>query len=664
MQYLKAEKHFYAPKFKTLREMIYRTVRRYPKDAFYLYKRSPKAAAEAVPYHRLAGHLEALGTALMRRGFGGARVALIGQNSYAWSLVHLCNLCGLGLSVPLDRLLPAGELEETLRRARPRIIFYDPSFAEVMADFRERLDFIECFVEMDEAAGIEAPVPAGEGLERKARRLHKLNQAELRNLRRKARRSVEQGAQSEQPNSPEPRRNMRLSELLLEGLQWRLLGLRDYLDLSPQPEDAASLLFTSGTTSFSKAVLLSQRNLTAEIRGLAQVVRYRPSLRSLSLLPLHHTFENSCGLLTVIYFGGTVCANDGLRYIQQNMCEYRINLIIGVPLIFESFYRRVKQQLAKEGKEQTLQKAIRISEWFRGFGIDLRGLLFRKIKKAFGGSFSSGICGAAPADPEMLRFFDQVGIRILQGYGLTETSPVAAGCNSRLFVPGSVGRPIGGVELAVDCAQDGEEGEILIRGDIVMEGYMQEDGSLDRSSIDAEGWFHTGDMGRIENKVLYITGRVKSMIVLPNGKKVFPEEIEYLLNRSPLIKSSMVWGEDLGNDVFVSAKLVLQAPPRDKEGQATSEEGLREMLDQLIYEVNQHMPSFKSIKYYVYSFQDMVSTTTMKIKRNVEQAQIKEQFRRSQTSIKEQNRHNIDLLGPAAAELKEGKGPDAGSGED
>ncbi|MDD2459310.1 MAG: AMP-binding protein, partial [Eubacteriales bacterium] len=385
-------------------------------------------------------------------------------------------------------------------------------------------------------------------------------------------------------------------------------------------------------------------NICADIKAVASVVKLWPGIRMLSVLPLHHTFENTCGLYIGLYYGAEIHESDGLRYIQKNLQDYHIEMIVGVPVLFENFYNKVQATLQKTGKDKLVRRLLPITQGLRKIGIDLRRILYKQILTAFGGSLQIGICGAAPIDPEIIRFFDAIGIHILQGYGLTETSPVAAGCNSKVFVPGTVGHPMGGTEIAVDSETPGEPGEILVRGPIVMLGYYQ-DPAATAEVIDPEGWFHTGDIGRIDPATgcLSITGRLKSMIVLKSGKKVFPEEIEYLLGQDKLIKESLVWGEDDEGDVVVAAKVVLDRDVlKEKLGQDVSEHQIRAHLDQLIREINSRLPSFKGIRQYVFSFQDMVKTTTLKIKRPIEIAGIREWLAHHKLRLKDITGRNID----------------------
>jgi long-chain acyl-CoA synthetase len=424
-------------------------------------------------------------------------------------------------------------------------------------------------------------------------------------------------------------------------------GDRQYQSQAIDADALMSLLFTSGTTSQAKAVMLSHRNVCADIQGIAGMVKLKPGIRMLSVLPLHHTFENTCGLFMALYVGAQVHEMDGLRYIQKNMQEYGIDMIIGVPLLFANFYAKIQSTLVKTGKEQLIRKMIPLTQGLRRIGIDVRRLVYKRILEAFGGRLHLGICGAAPIDPEIIRFFDAIGVRILQGYGLTETSPVVCGCNSKVFVPGTVGRPVSGVDVAIDTEQAGDDGEILVKGPIVMMGYLDEPESTD-SVIDQDGWFHTGDLGRIDPKTrcISITGRVKSMIVLNNGKKVFPEELEYLIGQTGWIKESLVWGDtEQDGDVIVTAKLVID---REKLGEIlglqNDESAIGQALDQIIADINSKLPSFKGIRRYVYSFQDMVKTTTLKVRRQVEISHLQEMMQRKKLQWRDLIGRNIDAL--------------------
>ncbi len=611
MQIVKGNQYFKIREFEDLRQMYKQSLEIYGDADAFIFKDTPKSPVKKKTYKEYNNDVEAFGTVLTEMGFSGKKIAIIGENSYAWCVAHFAVICGVGVSVPLDRLLPEEEILTLLDRGEVSAVVYDASFHETMIKASEMYPRIEKFIAMNIFKFSQIP-------------------QELNN-----------------ETSDPDKKFVEMEKLLSQGYSLLDSDVTTYKDAILDPDAMMSLLFTSGTTSQSKAVMLSHKNVCADIKALAGVEHFEPGTRVLSVLPLHHTFENTCGFLGGFYFGFTICECDGLRYIQQNMEEYKINCIIGVPLLFQSFYSKIKDGVKKQGKEKTLAKGIKLTRIFRKIGIDLRKKLFKDILGKFGGEFRLGICGAAPINPEIIKFFDDIGVRVLQGYGLTETSPVVAGCNAKVFVPGSVGHPLTGVEVAIDNETTGLEGEILVRGDIVMLGYYKNEEATSEA-IDNEGWFHTGDIGRIDPKdnCLYITGRIKSMIVLKNGKKVFPEEIEYLLGQFDFIKESMVWGEsDEGGDVDVWAKVVLDKEALKSQGSDISdEEGMKAKLESLLAEINKKMPSFKSIKYFVFGEEDMEKTTTKKIKRNIELDSIKDIIMKNKLKIKEAAGKNIDAL--------------------
>ncbi|MHB8962272.1 MAG: AMP-dependent synthetase/ligase, partial [Saccharofermentanales bacterium] len=607
MQIVKGKQYLKTREFRDLREMFAQSLGLYGSSDAFVFRDTPQSPVQRRTYREYYEDTKAFGTSLIAAGMKDKRVAVIGENSYAWCIAHFSVICGVGVSVPLDRLLPEDEILSLLERGEVSAIVYDSSFQATMEKAHKLYPGIHLFVCMNTFRFNALPVVFGSA-------------GDISGMA---------GNESF---------FVTLDDMLARGRALLESGDRSYLDAVIDPEAMMSLLFTSGTTSQAKAVMLSHKNICADIKAVGGVVRFDPGTRVLSVLPLHHTFENTCGFVGGFYFGFTIHECDGLRYIQKNMEEFKITCLIGVPLLFESFYTKIKETVRKQGKEATLDKGIRISNALRKIGIDLRKKLFKDILVKFGGEFKIGICGAAPINPEIILFFEAIGVRILQGYGLTETSPVAAGCNSRIFVPGSVGHPMTGVEIAIDNEKDGIEGEILVRSDIVMMGYYKDEAAT-REAIDEQGWFHTGDIGRIDpkNDCLYITGRKKSMIVLKNGKKVFPEEIEFLLGQFDFIKESLVWGEaEESGDVDVWVKVVLNKDVLDSQGSdVTDEKSMRSKIEDMIKEVNKMMPSFKSIKYFVFGEDDMEKTTTKKIKRNVELDSVRAILEKNKIKIKE-----------------------------
>jgi len=606
MQIVKGKQFFKIREFSDLKEMFQQSLSIYRNQKAFVFRKTPKDLPDSRTYQEFYDETLVLGTALVASGLKDKKIAVIGENSYLWCLSYFSIICGAGVAVPLDRLLPEEEILSLLERGEVGAIVYDGAFHETMKKAAVQYPQIRKFICMNSfkiKGSVSDFTPGG--------------------------------------------LFTTVEELMVYGGTLLKEGDFRYRDAVIDPTVLMSLLFTSGTTSQSKAVMLTHKNLCAEIKALAGVEHFDPCTKVLSVLPLHHTFENTCGFVGGFYFGFCIHECDGLRYIQKNMEEYRINCLIGVPLLFESFYVKIKDGIKKQGKEKKVRIAIKISNALRKVGIDLRKKLFKDITSKFGGEFKMGICGAAPVDPEIIRFFDGIGVRILQGYGLTETSPVVAGCNARVFVVGSVGHPLTGVEVAIDNETPGEEGEILVRGDIVMLGYYKDDEAT-KEAIDENRWFHTGDIGRIDPKTdcLYITGRIKSMIVLKNGKKIFPEEIEHLLGQFDFVKESLVWGQtEADGEVNVWAKVVIDKENLESQGSTFHDEGwIKEKMDQIIREVNKKMPSFKSIKYFIFGEKEMEKTTTKKIKRTIELASINKILEENKIKIRDFTGKNIDAI--------------------
>ncbi|NLW10546.1 MAG: AMP-binding protein [Clostridiaceae bacterium] len=616
MQIIKGEQHFKVRSFASVPEMLRQSTELFGESPAVKHRLTPSSEVETKTYNELFKDTTKIVSFLRRNGRRGRRIAVVGENSYHWITSYLAAVSGAGIVIPLDRLLPPDEIRQLLIRSEADIVFYDSAFFSLFT------------ADDDELPSERVCMRSGRLKEQESNQLSDI---------------IAAGhiSESDQVDNFNRIRHYDLDQILLEPADSDKLP-EDEID----PDAVMALLFTSGTTSMSKGVMLSHTNVCADVQGIAGMVKLDPGLRMLSILPLHHTFENTCGLLVALYVGACIHVCDGLRYIQKNMQEYAIEMIIGVPAVFENFYQKVMDKLQKTGKDKTVRKVRGPVRFLRKLGIDLRKKLFGQIIDAFGGAFKLGICGAAPIDPEIIRFFDDIGVRILQGYGLTETSPVAAGCNSKVFVPGTVGRPVSNVEIAVDSEKYGIPGEILVRGDIVMLGYFQDEAAT-AEVIDADGWFHTGDIGVIDSrkKCLTITGRKKSMIVLKSGKKVFPEEVEYLFNQFDFIRESLVWGEQTEDgDVIVSAKFVLDEQTlSEKHGLDPADSGsVQKLLDQMIKEVNARMPSFKSIRQHVFSFRGMVKTTTLKIKRQIEIDNLKALMERQKLRWRELTGKNLD----------------------
>ncbi|HZK28745.1 MAG TPA: AMP-binding protein, partial [Clostridia bacterium] len=555
-------------------------------------------------YRELAHDVAKMQAWLSERLPRGSRIALVGNNSYPWMVTWLAVASGFGVIVPLDRLLKPSEILPSVQRSESIMFVYDAEWHEHVNAMLDDLPALTHRVVMDRGIASEAV-----------------------------------------------KRDL-LSEMAEDDHLFRLDDiLNTPLDLATDPEwlsppDAdgdAAILFTSGTSATSKAVILTNKSIAADIRALLGSVSFPDPLQTLSILPLHHAFENTCGFLTILAIGGTIHIADGLRYIGKNFEEHRVHLTVVVPAILDAVHRRVIGEATKTGQIKKLKMGMAIATFLYKLGIDIRRKLMKDVLEKLGGRLQYIICGAAPVDIETLKFFRAIGIEVLAGYGLTESSPVASGGNTKVNEFGTVGQPLSGVEIAIDNGGKGD-GEILIRSDIVMKGYL-DDPEATAEVIDENGWLHTADIGHFtRKKSLVITGRSKSMIVLSSGKKVFPEEIEALLNHHETVRDALVFGhQGLSGEIVITAKVVVnQDKLRDVLKRDPTEEELAQAVAAVIEEVNRGLPSFKGIRSYFYSLQDMVKTTTLKIRRGVELERLEDYFTRTRTSWQSLRGKNID----------------------
>lgn len=658
MQIVEGKVYFPAPPIHNLEDILYRGLEKYAeRPAFRFRMKAEDEAVLSKSYREVYEDVLALQAALRKLGVEGGRIAVLGDNSYPWVLTYLATVSGLGLIVPLDRLLPAEELVQLLERGEVDTLVYDASFHQDLSALWQRVPTLKhclCMQEQRERkferfADVFAERHGDDTQSGPLCLLWREVLAGGRELRREqAAASTSQKAEqamgtnetatvagaSAAPTALSPERQACLEALALPALP----PVKDV-------EAPMALIFTSGTTAASKAVLLNHRCVAADVRALLSTVRFKDPLRTLSFLPLHHTFENTCGFLSVMALGGCIHFYDGLRYIAKNLQEHGPEMIVAVPTIFEMLYKKITSGIRKSGQERRFNRGRRLSKFLRFFGIDVRRKLFKTILEQLGGNLYIAISGAAALDVKIIRFFDEIGVEILQGYGMTECSPVVAGCNTQVNRMGTIGQPLAGVTLAIDNQQKGETGEILIKGPMTMLGYYQND-EANAEIFTEDGWLRSGDIGRFDkHDCLHLTGRCKSMIVLPSGKKVFPEELEKLLNQHALIRDSMVFGqEDEQGDVVLTAKIVLDEEKLKDLGEDKSSLNIPEMIQHYIDLTNEALPSFKGIRSFVYSFNDMVRTTTMKVRRGVEVDQMKKLIHDSKLSWKELSGKNIEDL--------------------
>lgn len=576
MQIIEGKRLYETRSFATLYEMLCQCAELYGDRSAYMFRRRPRGKILTRTYSELLANVEELGTALVDLGLQKDKVALIGQNCYEWVVTYYATVAVGAVIVPLDKLLPENEVFSLLERSKARALVFTPAFMETALRAQREIDSLEYLICMEEVS--EKPLQIEEA----------------------------------------PERHFYLwTKRLARGMALLDQGDRGFAEAEAARdiEVMSTLLFTSGTTSAAKGVMLSQKNLVSNVQSSCAVLKVFPGERALSVLPLHHTFEATAGMMIMLYYGCCICFTDGLRYLAENLVEWRINIILGVPLLMTNIYKRIVDKIEKSGKTGLVNLMRPIGRSLASIGFQTNRKLFKSILDGLGGGLRLVVTGAAAMDKEVIQAFLDFGVTFYQGYGLTETSPVIAVCNEKLNVPGSIGPPICGVKVKIDGAGPEEPGEILTQSDSVMLGYYEQP-ELTAEIIDEEGWLHTGDMGYFDARgAIHITGRCKNMIVLTNGKKAFPEEIEFLLKEIPAVKECMAWGESNERGaVEICVKFQFDMPELERLAGA-EREAQRAWIRAELDKVNVQMPEYKRIKHFIYTADDLVRTTTLKVKR-------------------------------------------------
>lgn len=551
-----------------IKEIIYNSAKIYKDNVAFTIKHQNEKEIEYqdVTYKELLDDINALGTAMYLKGAKNKRVAIIGKNRYEWIVTHLANLLGGIVSIPLDKDLQLEELENSLIRSKADYIIFDEKIVDRIEEIKKKNKTnLKDYICMSNISGYETV-----------------------------------------PN------------LINEGKK-QIKNNNEYVNFKIKNNDMNILLFTSGTTSKSKAVMLSQRNIASNVYALQTCEDIRPTDVNIAFLPFHHIFGSTC-MLVMLACGAKTVFPDGLRYIKKNLNEYKVSVFVGVPILVEAIYKTIMKEIDKTGKTELINSALKISKVLKKFHIDVRRKLFKQIIDALGGKLRFIISGGAPADPLISKGFNDFGIKTVQGYGLTETSPVIAAEDDKHMKNGSIGITMKNVELEIVNKDENGIGEIRVKGPNVMLGYyeMQEE----TNKVLKDGWFYTGDLGyKDEEGYLYITGRNKNMIVLKNGKKVFPEEIETILNRQELVLESMVFGlpeKDDKNDVKLAVKIVYDKEIVLEKYPGKTEEELYKIIWEQIKEVNKTFPKYKHIQKMLLSSEEMIKTSTKKVKRQEE----------------------------------------------
>ena len=554
-----------AQKFENVKDLILNSVKLYGDNIAYVTKIKNDNKIKYInhTYKELLNDINCFGSGLYKLGLKNSRIAVCGRNRYEWVVSHISNLFGSIVSVPIDKELQFNELEESLVRSEVEAIVFDEKYIENILKIKEnKKTNIKFFICMSEQDGF-----------------------------------------------------INFYDLLNKGKESINLGYTDFTLNTPNSKNMGILLFTSGTTSKAKAVMLNQAGICANIADLQMVEGITHTDTNIAFLPFHHIFS-STGMLMMLASGVKTVFPDGLRYIKQNLIEYQVSVFVGVPLLINKMYETIEKEIEKQGKTKLIKNAIKISNFLLKFHIDIRKKLFKQIVNALGGKMRLIVAGGAPLEKRIAQGFNDFGIHLVQGYGLTETSPVISAENDKYIKPGSVGIPMRSMQVEVVNKDEDGIGEVRVKGPNVMLGYYKNEEAT--NAVLKDGWFYTGDLGYFDKDgFLFLTGRKKDVIVLKNGKKVFPEELEMLIDKLHEVEESFIYGmpqKGDKNDPMIALEVVYtQDAIKNK-----TEEELHKILWEKVKEINKTLPQYKYIKNLIVTNEPLIKTTTHKVKRKEE----------------------------------------------
>ena len=611
-----------------MRALLDFAVEEYGDDTAFILKKKPASRKEQptykkVTYKELREDVRRLGTGLIAMGVRNARIAIIGENSYYWQLAYLTAMCGLGICVPLDKGLPYAELKTSILKSGSTVLIFDKKHAKLAEQLqKEAADPMSTPTAVAKYICMDDPAPADKG--------DPANTADA-NTKTPATAGATQNPAS--PGAPAPAANDQnpaglgnsasapratFATILAKGEELLASGDTGFMDIPIDREALTALIFTSGTTSQAKAVMLSQRNIMYNVYAMQASEDIHRGDINIALLPYHHTFGAS-GQLLMYACGVTTVFCDGLKYIQKNLVEYGVSVFIGVPLLLEAMYNRIMSGIRKKGKQKTFERGLKISRALRKVHVDVRRKLFKDIHNELGGNLRLVVSGASALDSTVNRGYEDLGISVVQGYGMTESSPVIAGENLYHRNPGSIGLGFPGMEVEIADPNEEGIGEIIVRSPSVMMGYYQNE--EETAKVLKDGWLHTGDLAFLDEKgYINITGRSKNVIVLKNGKNVYPEEIENIIEALPYVKENIVYGEPRregadDKDHVLVAKIVFDEEAMKDVHGAVDEEAVRAVVERDIDKINNDMPKYKHIHRFIVQKEEMIKTTTGKVKR-------------------------------------------------
>lgn len=539
------------------------SIHKYSSKNAFCFKNLKTNEIVKITYKQYIDDIIGLSTKFLSLGLSGKRIAIISHNKYPWPVSYMAIQTGGMIVVPLDYQLPINEIELSLIRSNAEAVIFEEPFMDTFKKIRENgktnLKYYICMELEEDTDGF-----------------------------------------------------LSFQKLVDAGRKLVLDGNDEFSKVKIDSTKMSILLFTSGTTGQSKIVMLSQRNICSNVSAMTTLIKMHDDDNVLSFLPLHHTFECTATFLYCNYTGCTICYADSIKQIPKNLLEYDISGVVCVPALLEIVYRQVNRTIKSKGLTIPFKILMGISNFLRVFHIDIRKKAFKSIYDSLGHKLRLILYGAASVDKKVIKFFENIGIVVIGGYGLTETSPVISCENDKYRNPGSVGFPLFCEEVKINNPDKEGNGEILVKGPNVMLGYYENEAAT--KEILEYGWFHTGDLGRFDKKgFLYITGRIKDMIVLDNGKKVFPNEIESLFNNSNLITESFVYAKRENKNLKLGVKIVYDENNEILQGKTKNE--IFAMLSDEVKKVNNEIPKYKHIQYITITTTPLIKTTTQKIKR-------------------------------------------------
>ena len=564
---MKKDEYFYDyPDFNNVKEIIYDVVKKYPQNrAFIIKEKNDKEIKyKNISFTQFLEDINNLGTGLYELKLKNKRIAIISKNRYEWALSYISILMGNMVAVPLDKGLTEIEIENSIIRSKSEVIIFDNGMEEVISNIKEKgttklTDYI-CMEENSKYKNIY--------------------------------------------------------DIIENGKKLRSEGNTEYENAEIDSEKMSSLCFTSGTSSTSKIVMLSHRNIAFDISAMHATEDFRETDVNLAFLPFHHTF-GSTGIIYILSYGAATAFPDGLRYIAQNLKEYGVSVFIGVPILIESMYKKIVKEVEKQGKT----KLINIARKVTNVVPFAKRKVFKQIIDQLGGKLRLIISGAAGLDKEVWKAFNEMGIKVIQGYGLTEAAPVVAAENKKYGKKGSIGFPLKGIDVRLFDKNEEGIGELAVKGPNVMLGYYEDENATKETFKD--GWLLTGDLAYIDKEgFIFITGRKKNVIVLKNGKNIYPEELEILVNKLPLVKESMVFGMPKEDDLVLSVKIQYDEEYAKENYPGADKAKIESILWEKIKEINKTMPTYKYIKNLIATKDEFIKTTTAKIKRYEEMKNI------------------------------------------